>query len=886
MLAPFRSWWRALTQRSRLDEDMAAEMDGHIERYAADLVARGVEPAEARRRARIEFGSVPAAAEECRAAVGLRWPDEFARNLRYAARVLRKSPTFTIAAVATLALCIGANTAIFSVVDAVLLRPLPYPQPDRLAAVARHYRYKGAEGDAMGETGRIWEAVRDSAAYLDSAVFSDGSMGVNFVAGGRVEYLRQQRISAGFFRVLGIVPLMGREFTRSEDVAGGPPVTVLSYALWKRAFGEDPHVLGRSVTLRGEPYTIVGVLPANFQSSTPADLWTPLRPSRNGEGGGWNYAIVARLRPGVTWAQADPQVEAVGAPIFHENGEQTSVRLHLIPFQRGLTDDLRRPLLILWAAVGLVLLIGCVNIAGLLLARAAGRSRELATRMALGCGRTALVRQLLAESILLGLCGGAAGAALGWLGVKALKLLAQDTLHVWQIVELDGRVLAATACASLLAGILFGLYPALAASRFEVHAALAEAGRGVAGARNPWPRRLLVAGEVALGVVLLVGAGLLIRTFAHLRGLNPGFDPRGVITASLSLQDARYATSRRVNRLFDQSLARMRELPGVESAAVVLTLPYQFALNSPFRRLDGPHVDTEYQITNMFYSTPDFFRVLRIPLLRGRLFSDNDNRDTAQVAIVSEAFVRMYLRGDDPLGRHLDFGGGDHREVIGVVGDIQQKSGWGEEFGPVAPMPAVYIPAAQTDDRFLQLVHTWFAPNWIVRASGPPEGIIAGMQRAVQAADPQLPFAGFHSMEDVRYRAFAQERFQAALLGSLAGLALLLSAVGIYGLIANSVAERTRELGIRLAMGATVAQAMRAVALPGVALAAAGVGAGCMLAAFASRLLRHLVWGVRPGDPLTFGAVGLVLLGVAALASLLPALRVLRLNPAETRRQE
>jgi hypothetical protein len=324
----------------------------------------------------------------------------------------------------------------------------------------------------------------------------------------------------------------------------------------------------------------------------------------------------------------------------------------------------------------------------------------------------------------------------------------------------------------------------------------------------------------------------------------------------------------------------------VESAAVVLTLPYQFALNSPFRRLDGPHVDTEYQITNMFYSTPDFFRVLRIPLLRGRLFSDNDNRDTAQVAIVSEAFVRMYLRGDDPLGRHLDFGGGDHREVIGVVGDIQQKSGWGEEFGPVAPMPAVYIPAAQTDDKFLQLVHTWFAPNWIVRASGPPEGIIAGMQRAVQAADPQLPFAGFHSMEDVRYRAFAQERFQAALLGSLAGLALLLSAVGIYGLIANSVAERTRELGIRLAMGATVAQAMRAVALPGVALAAAGVGAGCMLAAFASRLLRHLVWGVRPGDPLTFGAVGLVLLGVAALASLLPALRVLRLNPAETLRQE
>lgn len=817
--------------------------------------------------------------------MGLRWPAEFARDLRYAARVLRKSPTFTIAAAATLALCIGANTAIFSVVDAVLLRPLPYPHPERLDAVARHYRYKGAEGDAMGETGRIWEAVRENTACLDSAVFSEGSMGVNFVAGGKVEYVRQQRVSAGFFRVLGIVPVVGREFSRGEDIAGGPAVAVLSHALWKRAFAEDPGVIGRSVTLRGEPYTIVGVLPASFQSSTPADLWAPLRPSTSGEGGGWNYAIVARLRPGVTWAQADTRIEAVGAPILRESGVE-NVRLHLIPFQRGLTGDLRRPLLILWAAVGLVLLIGCVNIAGLLLARAAGRSRELATRMALGCGRVALIRQLLAESVLLGICGGVAGAVLGWLGVKALRLLTHDVLDIWQTVELDARVLAATAAASLLAGILFGLYPALAAGRFEIHAALAEAGRGVAGGRNPWPRRLLAAGEVALGVVLLVGAGLLIRTFAHLRSLNPGFDARGVIAASLSLQDARYAGGGRVNRLFDQTLARIRELPEVKSAAVVLSLPYERALNSPFRRIDGRQIDSEYQITNMFYCTPDLFRVLRIPLLRGRAFRDADNAGAAPVVIVSEAFVRMYLRGGDPLGRHLDFGGGDRREIVGVVGDIQQKSGWGEEFGPVAPVPAVYVPAAQTDGKTFRLVHTWFSPKWVVRASGPPEGIIAGMQRAIQGVDPQLPFAGFHNMEDIRYRALSQERLQAALLAALAGLALLLSAVGIYGLIANSVAERTRELGIRLAMGATVSQAMRAVALPGIALAAAGIGAGSIAAGFASRLMRHLVWGVRVEDPLTFAAVALVLLAAAGLASFLPALRVLRLNPAETLRQE
>ena len=886
MLAQVRSWWRALTGQSRLAVEMAAEMDSHIERYAADLVARGVEPGEARRQARMEFGSAAAAAEECREAVGMRWPDEFARDLRYAVRVLRKSPTFTAAAVATLALCIGANTAIFSVVDAVLLRPLPYAHPEQLFSVARHFHGKGSDGYQMNLWGGAWEAVRDNAAYVDASVFSDGSMGVNFAAGGRVEYVKQQRVSAGFFRVLGIAPLIGREFSANEDRQGGPAVAVLSYALWKRAFHADPSIVGRAVDLRGEPHTIVGVLPANFQSIVPADLWTPLRPSRSGEGGGSNYAIVTRLRSGTTWAQANGQIEAVGAPVLREYGQDPSTqRLRLVSFQRGLTEDVRQPLVILWAAVGLVLLIGCVNIAGLLLARAAGRTREMATRLALGSGRAALIRQMLAESVVLGLCGGAAGAALGWLGVRALKALMPLSLNVWQAVELDWRVLAATACASVAAGILFGLYPALVASRLQIRAALGEAGRGVAGGRNPWPRRLLVASEVALGVVLLVGAGLLIRTFAHLRGLNPGFDARNVITAELSLQDARYATNQSVNRLFDQSLARMRELPGVESAAVALSLPYERALNDGFRRLDGAHVDTESQITNMFYVTPEYFRVLRIPLLRGRVFTAADSSTAAPAAVVSEAFVKMYLRGDEAVGRHLDLGGDDRREIVGVVGDVQQKSGWGDG-SPLAAMPDIYIPATQVDDKFIPMVHTWFSPSWIVRFSGSAEGVIAGMQQALESVDPRLPFAGFHSMEDVRYRSLAEERFQAVLLGALAGLALLLAAVGIYGLIASSVAERTRELGIRLALGATVAQAMRAVALPGLALALAGVAVGSVLAGFASRLLRHLVWGVGPGDPLTFVAVGIGLLGVAAAASFLPALRVTRLNPAETLRQE
>lgn len=751
--------------------------------------------------------------------------------------------------------------------------------------IATHYRYKGGEGDVTGQTGRVWEVVRDNAAYLDCAVFSRGSMGVNFAAGGSVEYVRQQRVSAGFFRVLGIAPLVGREFSAEEDRKGGPAVAILSHALWKRVFGEDPSVVGRALTLRGEPHTIVGVLPASFQSDAAADLWTPLRPSRNGEGSGLNYSIVGRLHPDATWAQADAQIEAAGAPLLREDAPQGAARLHLISLQRGLTEGLRRPLLMLWAAVGLVLLIGCVNIAGLLLARAAGRGREFATRLALGSGRAALGRQLLAESILLGLCGGAVGAGLGWLGVRALRILAHDSLNVQQSVELDVRVLAATAGLSLLAGLFFGLYPAFVASRIEIRTALVEGGRGVAGGRNPWPRRMLVAGEVALGVVLLVGAGLLIRTFAYLQGLKPGFDAAHVITARLSLQDARYATSERVNRLFDRTLDRIRELPGVESTAVTLSLPYERALNTPFRRLDGPVVDTDMQITNLFYVTPEFFRVLRVPLLRGRTFTSLDNSKAAGVVIVSEAFQKMYLREGNPLGRHLDFGDG-RREIVGLIGDIQQKSGWGDRFGPLAPAPAVYIPAAQTDSASLQMVHTWFAPSWIVRTTAQPESVIAGMQRAIQAVDPQLPFAGFHSMDDVRYRSLAQERFQAALLGALAILALLLAAVGIYGMIASSVAERTRELGIRLALGATVTQGIRAVALPGLALAVAGIVAGSVLAAFTSRLLRQLVWGVQPGDPLTFAAVAVVLLAVAAAASFLPALRVTRLNPADTLRQD
>ncbi len=809
------------------------------------------------------------------------------QDLKYGLRMLAKNPGFTAVAVITLGLCIGVNTAVFSVIDAVLLRPLPYPEPDRLAAVARFYKAGGMEGIETSQSGQTWQVTRDHATYLDAAVFSVGSKGVNLVAQGKAGYVLQQRVSAGFFRVLGVNPILGREFTSEEDRVGGPPVTILSYGLWKRVFNADPSVIGRGLTLMGEPYTIVGVMPAGFGTSTPADLWTPLRPSTTWEGGGWNYHVVARLRPGVSWVQADSQIEAVGKPALQQLRLRpgVSVRLCIVPLQRGLTNYLREPLFILWTAVGAVLLIGCVNLASLLLARGAARRREIATRMALGAARAAVVRQLLTESVLVGFFGGVAGAALGYWVLEALRRLLRESLSISQTFSLDARVLVATAGISLLTSILFGLLPALEASRLDVQSALVESGaRGIAGGRRQWSRRLLVIGEVALGVVLLAGAGLLIRTFMHLYNLRPGFDPTNVITATLSLQDARYATAMQVNRLFDESLARVRELPGVESAAVGLSLPYERALNVGFKRLDGPTPSGDYEPTNMYYVTPDYFQALRIPLVRGRAFNKADGPNSAPVVIVNEAFAKRYLSHQEPVGSHLRMGGSP-LEIVGVVGDVQEKAGWGN-FGPLGRVPAAFIPAAQTSDKSLQVVHTWFSPSWIVRAKGSPEGLIPAIKRAVESIDPQLPFASFRTMEDVRSSSLAQQRSQATLLGVFAGLALLLAAVGIYGVLAQAVTQRTHEIGIRMALGAGRRDVLSLVLGQGLRLALIGTGIGLAASLVLTRFVRSMLFGVRPNDPVTLAGVALTLTGVALLASYVPARRATKVDPMVALRYE
>lgn len=805
------------------------------------------------------------------------------RDLRYAVRVLLKSPVFALTAILTLALCIGANTAIYTVVDRVLLRPLPYPRPDRLAMVVRHYQGAAALPDDISQSGHVWVTLRSGAAATLDVAAHGLSGGVNLTADGRATSVRQLRVSAGYFRVLGIAPEVGREFTEEEDRVNGPAVAVLSHALWTRAFNADPAIVGRSISLRGEPHTVVGVMPAAFHWPEPIDVWTPLRPSPQGEGSGENYALIGRLKDGVTWPQAGEQIASATAALAAERyrNPRYTVRFGAVPLQRGLTDETRQPLLVLWGAVGVVLLIGCVNIAGLLTARGVTRAPEIATRIALGGGRGVIVRQLLAESIVLAACGGAGGLAIGFGVTRLLASWLSDAFGVTGEIGLDARVLAITGGLGLLTSVAFGLMPAINASRVDLRRALVESGgTAAAGSARSWPRRVLVAAEVALGVVLLVGAGLLIRSFDFLMGQTPGFDSTNVMTATVSLQDARYRTSDKVARLFDDTLTRMHGVPGVESAAAALTLPYERALNNGFRIVGG---EPTSRIMNMTYVTTEYFDTLRIPILRGRAFTSSDGSGAPPVIVVNQAFVRRHLSNEDPIGRQV-MSGGVARTIVGVAGDVQQKVNFGN-FGPFGAAPAGYLPVAQASNGFMTMAHTWFSPSWMVRLAGPQEGIVGQMQKAVAAVDPLLPVAKFRTLDEVRGEAVATPRAQALLLGTLAGLALLLAAVGLYGLAANSVAERTRELGIRLALGATSRQAVFAAAVPGLALAVIGVAIGLVAARLAARTMAHLVWGVSVGDPVTFGMAAGVVLIVTAIATLVPAVRIARLNPIKALRQ-
>jgi predicted permease len=821
---------------------------------------------------------------------GTELPEALRRDLLYGVRMLRKTPGFTAVALVTLAVAIGVNSAIFSVVNALLLTPLPYPGADRLATLQTTARSARGGGSRDGSLdGATFLALRDNATTIDVAAQGAGGWGggVNLIAQNHAANVVQARVSAGYFKVLGVAPMVGREFGPGEDRAGGPPVAILTYDLWARLFQRDPDIAGRSIMLKGEPYTVVGVMPQGFGAGAPTDVWTPLRPSRTGEGGGTNYGLIARLRPGVTWDEANAEVSRIASPVMlQQYRKDSTVVCSLIPLQQGETSGLREPLMMLWGAVGLVLLIACVNIAGLLLARAGMRTREVATRMALGSTRGDIVRQLLVESAVLAVAGGALGVGVGWMVLAGLERLSDNVFTFGRPISLDARVLGATLVAALATSLLFGLVPALHASRVDVQATLAEAGtRSVAGGRGRWLRRILVAGEVAMGVVLLVSAGLLVRTFVQLRSLSPGFDSTNVVTATISLQDARYADPAKVARLFDETLSRIRQYPGVEAAGITLGLPYTRLLNLGFRQLDSDDPQRNY-IVNLSYITPGYFEALHIPVRAGRIVTNEDRATSPSVAIVNEEFARRSYKDGNALGHRIAVAGGP-REIVGIVGNARAtSSGFQNYADPLVTPPIVYIPATQTSAGLLKLVHTWFSPSWVVRGSGSVTGLERAVRDSIAAVDAMLPISRFQRMTDVQAASLASQRLMMSLVLGLGAVALLLAAIGIHGLIASSVAERKRELGIRLALGATAGQVMRNVVMPAVVLALGGVAVGSGIALAAVRLLQSFLWGVKPADPLTFAAVVVTLLVVAILASLVPALRVLRLDPAQTLRAE
>ena len=867
----------ALLHQRQVDADVRAELEFHREMKQREFEANGIAAADASLAASRAMGNVLLSREEARSVWVWSWLDATLRNIRFGTRIFRNSPTFAATSIATLGLCIGANAAVYSLVDRVLIRPLPFPEPDRLASVQTFAEQDGRTASMRSQNGRAFLTLAEYATAVDVGAMG-GTLTVNLVNGDRTLAVNQQRLSRSMFEVLGVAPLFGRTFTTDEDRDGGPTAVVLSYHTWRDVFGGDPRAVGARVLLRGEAYTVVGVMPERFVINAPVDIWTPLRASITGEGAGSNYMVVARLRQGVGWPAAIGDVESVGRDLFTRVSPAPGVtrRFELMPMQKAMANELRRPLLLAWGAVTVVLLIGCVNLAGLQLARAVRRAPEIATRMAVGGGRVAIVSELLAESAVLAAVGGFVGVGAGEVILRILGTTFADWLP--EAVRLDPRVFLFTAGLSVLTILVFGLFPALKVSRLDVRSMIVQGTAiGVASHRA---RRFIVVSEQALTVMLLVGAGLFVRTFQHFQTLQAGFDGRGILAASLSLQDVRYQTSADVNRLFGSTLTRIRELPGIESAAVGLTLPFQRAVNNPW----WPSADRSGQpeVINVNYVTPAYFRTLGIPLIRGRDFTDGDSADASHVAIVNQAFVRRFKFGDEILG--LDLDPREHVEVVGVVGDVPQINGGLRGFEPIDTIPGWFIPAAQVTDSFAKTVHTWFSPSWVVRSSRSTSSIAAEMQRALKDVDPLLPFNKFRTVDDLRGEAILLPRAAATLFGSLAGLAVLLSAIGLYGIVATSIGDRGRELGLRMALGSTARQTVMSASWTGVVTSGVGIAIGVALARATTTLVQSLVWGVQATDPLTFAVAALIGVSAAIVAIAVPTRRVLRLNPVDALR--
>jgi predicted permease len=887
-------FWSRILRPERDKSDLNAEIEAHLALAALDKRDRGVPAEQARRDAEREFGNAGLVKDVTRELSGWMWLEHFEQDLRFAMRQLYRTPGFSLAVILTLALGIGVNSAVFSMVNGFMLRPLPYPDAGRVASLILHeegiFARTGQFGvdDDDSHDGETWNIVNRGITAAQAAA-QGGTTGINLQAGpepgAAIRYVHATRVSAGYFDVLGIRPMLGRGFTAEEDRPGGPKVVVLGYGLWQSAFQGNPHILGKSVTLKGETYVVVGVLPKGARSPGNGELFTPLVPTDpKGECNGNNCSILLRLRSGATWQQADAEISRLRVSQFEQISHLPRGRawFYAQPLSRYLGSQMRTPVLMLMLAVSFILLIACANLAGLTLVRIDRRRPEIATRLALGATRTAILRQLWVETVLLALIGAALGLILAVAILHSVRGFVPDEFLPLGGLAIDGRVLCFTLSMSLLTSLFFGALPAIRARRVDVRSSVAHGSHGVA-ASSSRIRQVLIASEVCLTVVLLFSAGLLIRTLIHLESLPAGFDAHNVMTAKLSLDDARYHDPAAFRTLLDRSLEAMRRIPGVEDAAVGLSLPYERGLNNGVQMVEGP-LSGQQPATSLAWITPGYFSTLRIPLLAGRPFADSDSSSSEHVAVVNPSFGRKFFNDPNPIGRHLA-DGKDKITIVGVAGNVAKRPGVYAE-APLGTEPVLYIPAAQADPQLVAIGNLWFQPSWIVRTRGPIESVTSDMQRALAEADPTLPFAGFYGMSDLLAESLVYQRIEVALLSALAGLALLLSAIGIYGLVSSLVVQRTREIGIRIALGSTFGEAMITIGASGVVATAFGLVAGLALSLLASQVLRSQLYGVRDHDLITLIAVPVVLAVIGLAASFLPTLRITRIQPAETLRME
>ncbi|MGD0890395.1 MAG: ABC transporter permease [Terracidiphilus sp.] len=816
--------------------------------------------------------------------MGILWSDT-----RHALQMFLKNPGFTVAAVAALALGIGANTAIFTVVNAVLLKPLTYPDADRIV----EFLYPSTlANDFFTCIPEFHLYQRQTSVFDEVAAYDMAGPGFN-LTGGRPEQIHGIHVTEGYFRLFGAPVMLGRTFTPQEDTPHGGKAVVLSYGLWQRKFAGNPNIVGQSLSLGNEDFTIVGVLGKDFLSDPEADIWLPFQFEPASTDMNHYFQVSARLKPGITLAQANAQMKLASAEYQREFPNPIPrPQFGVVPLRDSIVGDARKSLLIMLGAVSLVLLIACANVANLLLLRAAGRKREFAIRSALGASRARILQQLLTESVLLSVAGGILGLALGYAGMRALLAISPAGLprigDDGSAASIDWRVLIFTLTVSLLTGILFGLFPAFSASRTDLNSTLKESSnRSNTGFRQGKARSLLVISEVSLALVLLIGSALLIRTFVALHAVGPGFDSHHVLTMEMSLTGERYRKTAGVAQLSRDGRDRLNAIPGVEVSAAAYWLPIQVDDGLPFQIVGRPTDKGSYGSKWMSIS-PGYMSVFKIPVLRGRDFNENDTATAPGVALINQAMAAKLWPNQDPVGQHVvigkdmgpDFVNEPVREIVGVVADTH-NAGLGRP-----GQPLMIVPIAQVTDGYT-VSYTDVQPLlWVVRTHGDPAPIAGVVAEQLRIASHGFPVAHVRTMDEVMGRSTSRESFNMTLLSIFGAVALVLAAIGIYGLMAYSVEQRTQEMGIRMALGADRSVIRKLVVWQGMQLTLAGVAVGIAAAFGLTRLLASFLFGVRPWDPAVFVAVPVVLSAVALLAVWLPAARASKLDPIQALRAE